>query len=136
MADYNRAVVVDDVYLEGENIRLVLRNRSDFPIERVKFIAELWDVDGNPLVCNTDGVSTYFNGAYRLELLPEEWTEHYRFDFDDYVQPTVSIGAVRITVVSWTDFEGYTRDIPEEHRPTQMFRRWNAGIPAEPTPLV
>ncbi len=136
VADYNRAVVVDDVYLEGENIRLVLRNRSDFPIERVKFIAELWDVDGNPLVCNQDGVSTYFNGAYRLELLPEEWTEHYHFDFDDYVQPTVSIGAVRITVVSWTDFEGYTRNIPEEHRPTQMFRRWNAGIPAEPTPLV
>ena len=134
VADFNRAVVPDDIYLDGENIRLVLRNRSDFPVDRVYFVIETWDGDGNPLVCNQDGYSNSFNGAYRLELLPGEITEHYRFDFEHYVQPLYPIGAVKITITSWRDQEGYTRNIPEEQQPTQMFRRWNTPSPATPTP--
>ncbi|MBR2822408.1 MAG: Ig-like domain-containing protein [Clostridia bacterium] len=134
VADYNRAVVPDDIYLEGENIRLVLRNRSDFPVDRVYFVIETWDGNGNPLVSNQDGQSSTFNGAYRLELLPGEITDHYRFDFDDFVQPTASIGAVKITITGWRDQEGYTRNIPEEQQPTQMFRRWNTPVPATPVP--
>ena len=134
VADFNRAVVPDDIYLEDEKIRLVLRNRSDFPVDRVYFTIEVWDREGNPLVCNQDGQSTSFTGAYRLELLPDEITEHYRFDFDDYVQPLESMGAVKITITSWRDNEGYTRNIPEEHQPTQMFRRWNTPVPTTPAP--
>ena len=125
VADFNRAVVVDDVYLEHEQIRLVFRNRADFAVDRVYFTVELWDKDGNPLVCNSDGVSTSFNGVYKqLTLYPEDRTEHYRFDFENYVQPLVSIASVRVTITSWRDLEGYTRNIPEESRPSQTFRRF------------
>ena len=35
MGDFNRAVVVDDVYLQDEQIRLVFRNRESFTVEKV-----------------------------------------------------------------------------------------------------
>ena len=124
VADFNRAVVVDDVYLEGENIRICLRNRSGFTVDRVYFTVETFDRDGKPLVCNTDGVSNSFKGAYRLSLGPGERSEHYRFDFGDYVQPTESIAIVNVTVTGWRDAEGYTRNIPEEERPNQSYRRF------------
>lgn len=134
VADFNRAVVVDDVYIENERIRLSFRNRSNFPVERVYFTVETWDAAGDPLVCNSDGISASFSGAYRLELLPDERTEHYRFDFDDYVQPLEKIGSVRVTITSWQDQEGYTRKIPEDARPSQVFRRFLPTPTPSPTP--
>ena len=98
VADFNRAVVIDDLYLEGENIRLILRNRSNFTVDRVYFTVETYDAEGNPLVCNADGASNSFNGSYRLEIAPDEGSEHYQFDFGDYVQPTDQIGTVVVTI--------------------------------------
>ena len=95
---------------------------------------ETWDAAGDPLVCNSDGISASFSGAYRLELLPDERTEHYRFDFDDYVQPLEKIGSVRVTITSWQDQEGYTRKIPEDARPSQVFRRFLPTPTPSPTP--
>lgn len=124
VADFNRAIVVDDLYMEWENIRLVLRNRSDFSVDRVYFTVETFNAAGEPLVCNADGVSNFFEGMYRLEIPPEGISEHYMFDFGDYVQPTERIGTVTVTVTGWRDLEGYTRNIPEEQRPTQSFTRF------------
>jgi len=131
VADFNRAVVVDDLYMEGDEIRIVLRNRSNFTVDRVYFTVETYDGDGNPLVCNADGVSNFFDGSYRLELGPNERSQHYKFHFGDYVQPTQRIALVNLQITSWRDIEGYTRNISEEHRPTQSYRRF---IPSTPTP--
>ena len=124
VADYNRAVVVDDLYLEGQNIRMILRNRSDFPVEKVVFQVDTYDEYGDPLVCNADGASTSFIGSYRMTLNPDEETEHYYFNYGDWVQPIEKIGTVTLTVLSWTDSEGYTWNIGEEHRPNQTYRRY------------
>lgn len=124
VADFNRAIVVDDLYMEGDNIRISLRNRSDFTVDRVYFTIETFDQDGNPLVCNSDGVSNSFQGSYRLELGPDERSEHYRFEFGDYVQPTTSISTVSIYVTGWRDLEGYTRSIPEDSYPSQSYHRF------------
>ena len=124
VADFNRAVVIDDLYIEGEQIRIVLRNRSNFTVNRVYFTVETFDGDGQPLVCNSDGYSNSFEGSYRLELGPDERSEHYRFHFGDYVQPMSPIGAVTIRVTGWRDTEDYTRNISEEHQPTQSYRRF------------
>ena len=124
VADYNRAVVVDDLYLEGQNIRMILRNRSNFPVEKVVFQVDTYDAEGNPLVCNADGASTSFIGSYRLTLNPDEETEHYRFDYGDWVQPIDRIGTVTVTILSWTDSEGYTWNVAEDQRPNQTYRRY------------
>ncbi len=131
VADFNRAVVVDDLYMEGDEIRIVLRNRSNFTVDRVYFTVETYDGDGNPLVCNADGVSNSFEGSYRLELGPNERSQHYKFHFGDYVQPAQRIALVNLQITSWRDIEGYTRNISEEHRPTQSYRRF---IPSTQTP--
>ena len=127
VGDFNRAVVVDDLYLEGDNIRIVLRNRSSFTVDRVYFTAETFDANGQPLVCNADGVSNFFEGSYRFELGPDERTEHYVFDFGDYVQPLSPIMTVRLTITGWRDLEGYTRNIPEEDQPDQTYTRFMPG---------
>ncbi len=124
VADYARAVVVDDVFMEGDNIRLTVRNRSSFSVDRVYFTVETYDANGQPLVCNSDGESNSFTGSYRYELGPDERSEHYMFDFGDYVQPTEKIATVTVTITGWRDTEGYTRNIGEEDRPTQSYHRF------------
>ena len=133
VGDFNRAVVVDDLYLEGESIRISLRNRSDFTVTRVNFTISVYDAYDQPLVCHSDGVSTSFQGSYRLELGPDERSQHYKFNFGEYVQPTAPIGSVVLEVTGWTDAEGYTRNIPEDDRPTQSYRRFIPGAPAPGT---
>ena len=88
---------------------------------------ETYDGEGKPLVCNADGVSNTFEGAYRLEIGPDERSQHYKFDFGHYVQPLSSIGTVVLKVTSWRDLEGYTRTIPESEQPTQSFTRFVPG---------
>ena len=124
VADFNRAIVIDDLYLEGENIRLSLRNRSNFTVDRVYFTVETYDAYNEPLVCNVDGESNSFNGYYRYEIAPYDVSHHYMFDFPDYVQPTAQIGAVVVKITGWRDLEGYTRNIPESEYPTQSYRRF------------
>ena len=124
VGDFNRAVIVDDLYLERDNIRIVLRNRSDFTVDRVYFTCETYDANGQPLVCNSDGVSNSFSGAYRQELYPGDISEHYIFDFGDYVQPTAMIARVVLKVTGWRDLEGYTRNIPEDEYPNQTYTRY------------
>ena len=124
VGDFNRAVVVDDVYLQDEQIRLVFRNRESFTVEKVYFRVECYDVTGSPLVCNKDGVSGSFSGYYDLELQPDSTTEHYRFTFEDYLQPADPICGMNVYITGWKDSEGYTRNIPEDQWPMRGFYRY------------
>jgi len=124
VADFNRAVVVDDLYLEGQNVRMVFRNRSNFTVDRIYFTVTMYDGNGDPLVCNTDGESNYFTGMYKYEVGPEGVTQHYVFTFENYVQPTTTIGAVTVAITGWRDLEGYTRNIKEDFRPSLSYQRF------------
>ena len=130
VGDFNRAVVVDDVYVENEQIRLSLRNRSDFTMARVYFTINCYDAEGRPLVCNVDGVSTSFNGYYPLLLGPDEITEHYRFTFRDYMQPLSPIYGVEVAITGWMDTDGTEWSITNEAlQPRQSFRQFVWNVP-------
>ncbi len=122
--DFNRAAVVDDLYIENEKIRMTFRNRSDFVLNQVNFTVECYNNDGEPIVCNKDGESTFFTGIYPLPLEPGEQTMHYEFEFRNYAEPTEPIGIVVVSITGWVDSEGYTRNIAEDDQPTQTFRRY------------
>ncbi len=125
VGDFNRAVVVDDVYLDAsENIRLVFRNRSDFDIQRVTFYAECYTATGQAVICNVDGLSNHFTGAYNRVIEADGYTEHYQFDFDDYLEPTEPIAGINVFITSWTDTQGYTRKIPQEQWPMRGYYRY------------
>jgi len=125
VADFNRAVVVDDLYVEDDNdIRMTFRNRSDFTLERVHFKVECFNTEHEPLVCNTDGESAYFTGYYPLELGPGEYTQHYEFFFRNFLKPSEEIAIVTVTITGWEDSEGYFRSIPEEEQPSLDYWRY------------
>ena len=123
VADYNGAVRVDDIHVETKTnkIRITLQNISNFEIDRVNFRINCFDKDGNPLVCNTDGVSTSFEGSYPQMLEAGAESVHGVFIFRNAVfnEP---LGRVTLTILSWTDAEGYTWSIPEEE---QIPRSWD-----------
>ncbi len=127
--DFNRAIVVDDLYLYNDQLRVRFRNRGDFTVQKVYFTAECYGLDPEtgaevPIVCNSDGVSTSFSGYYSGMLNPGEITNEYDFIFKDYVQPYQPVTAVELTIYSWLDTAGYTRNIPEDDRPSMTYRRY------------
>ncbi len=135
--DFNRAIVVDDLYMINDQINICFRNRSDFSVQKVYFTVTCYGLDPLtgvevPIVCNTDGVSTSFSGYYSGILNPEETTNDITdnitnatgFVFLDYAQPSQQITAVELTIYSWLDLAEYTRNIPEEDRPSMTYRRY------------
>ena len=114
--DYNGAIMVEGLTVDANNqIRITLRNMSDFTVNRVYFRVECYDRDGNPMVCNTDGESTFFDGSYQLPIDPGQRSIHGYFSFPgaSYSDP---LGAVVVTVNRYTDLEGFSWSIPEDVR--------------------
>ena len=54
---------------------------QDLTLENIHFRIECFDLDGNPMICNTDGESTFFEGDYPFVLAPYERTAHGAFRF-------------------------------------------------------
>ena len=112
--DYNGAVLVEGLMVDANNqIRITMRNMSEFGISRVRFRVDCFDREGNPLVCNTDGVSTSFTGYYPLPLEPTARSVSGAFRFDNAAY-TEELGSIVLTVTEYTDGEGYTWVIPED----------------------
>ena len=128
--DYNGAVMIEELYLTDDNrIKLVFRNMSDFIIDRVNFTIYCYDMFGQPMVCNDDGVSTSFDGNYPLELYPNERTEHGRFNFHHFAIAD-TIGVVEVRITGWVDSEGYRWSIQEDMQPTMSWGRYGVtGFP-------
>ena len=97
----------------GQSIRITLRNMSqDLTLENIHFRIECFDLDGNPMICNTDGESTFFEGDYPFVLAPYERTAHGAFRFNNF-EADIPIGSLKLTILSWKDSDGYTWYIPE-----------------------
>ena len=114
VGNFNHVVMTEDLFVDANNnIRITMLNMSrDITLGSIHFVIECFDTDGNPMVCNTDGVSTSFEGDYPFLLGPYDRTVHGSFRFRNYVIDQ-TLGAVTLTVVSWTDADGYTWKIPE-----------------------
>ena len=114
VADFNGMVMCASAYIDESNkIRLVLYNMSpSFAVRRVYFRVDVYDTQGQPMVCSTDG-NTYFNGNYPLTLEPLAHTEHGRFNFTNY-QVQGMIGYVTITVTGYEFDNGQKWWIPED----------------------
>ena len=122
VGNFNEAVMIEDLYVEnGGTIRITLRNMSqDIVLENIHYRIECYDTQGNPMICNTDGESTFFEGDYPFMVQPLERTLHGAFRFKNYVI-TQKIGKVVLTVLSWRDNNGETWNIPTEY---QIRREW------------
>jgi len=126
--DFNGAIIVDSLNVRGDyDIRVTLKNvNRDIIVRNVYFTVECFDLDGNPMVCNTDGVSCYFNGSYPFELGPYERSNlsHIRFSNYNITEP---VGGIRVTITGWKDPWGYDWEIPEGDRKPQSWYRFGGG---------
>lgn len=113
VADFNGAVQIEDCWIENNRIKIVLRNESNFTVEKVYFRVECFDDNGEPVICNRDGISTFFNGTYPIEMYPDESSVHGKFNFVECVYPEY-LGAIRVRITGWEDSEGYTRRASDE----------------------
>lgn len=111
--NYDKAVVITDLYVSDNKIKIVAKNKSDMNITKFFFTVTCYDMLGNPAVCNTDG-SALFTGSYRYTLYEGDSTTHGRFTFDNYVDPDVALGRVTITLTGYRTDDGYSRDIAPE----------------------
>ena len=114
VGNFNEAVLVEGLAADnGQSIRITLRNMSqDLTLENIHFRIECFDLDGNPMICNTDGESTFFEGDYPFVLAPYERTAHGAFRFNNF-EADIPIGSLKLTILSWKDSDGYTWYIPE-----------------------
>lgn len=122
VGNFNEAVMAEGLEVNDRNqIRIVLRNMSDdITLQNIYYTVECFDWSGNPIVCSTDGESTFFTGYYPFEVLPRERTIHGCFRFQNY-QVEEPIGMAILTVTGWKDIDGVTWTIPESER---VPRQW------------
>ena len=127
VGNFNAAVMIEDLTVNKNNeIKIVLRNMSDdITFENIHYKIECFDRHGEPMICNKDGESTYFEGNYPYEVAPRDRTVHGCFRFKNYVIEE-KLGAVILTVTSWRDTNGVTWSIPEGE---QVPRQWTRLTP-------
>ena len=134
VGDYNTAVRAEEIYLDNNQIKLVLRNVSTLNIQRAEFTIECFDIYDQPLACNLNGAN-YFDGVYQYPLAEDEETRHGRFNFIDFVQPYEQIGRVVVTVTSYRTQEGLRFDIPyDRQKPLEYKSSAYIGYLPEPEP--
>ena len=123
VGDFNHAIRIEDLSVNSKNeIKIVLRNVSDFNIKNVHLSIACYDENEEPFVCNKDGEKTYFEADYPYTLAPYDRTVHGSFRFRNYVIDR-PLGAVVLTVVSWRDENNITYLIPEYDRPKMQWTR-------------
>ncbi len=135
VADFDGAVQVEGLYISQDNqIKISLRNVSDIRVRRVYMHIDCYDLFGNPMVYNTDGVTCGFDAIYPLELQTGERSIHGQFWFNNKME-TGMLGQVVLTVTGYEFENGQRWDIPAEDRIPSLPARSELFGTATPTPV-
>lgn len=113
--DFDSAVMVEGLQITDQNkIMVVLRNMSSYNLQKVYFRVDCWDIYNQPMIVSEDGVSTFFEGSYPLELYAYGRTQHGKFAWK-YLDNGM-LGKVVLTVTGYVFDNGQSWTIPEEYR--------------------
>lgn len=126
--DFNGAIIVDGLSVTGDTkIWVSLKNvNSSLTVRNVYFTVECFDMNGDPMVCNIDDISTHFDGSYPFELGPYQRTNFEHIRFSNY-NITAPIGGIRVTITGWKDPFGYDWEIPVNDRKPHSWYRFGGG---------
>jgi len=131
VGDFNGAVLIEDLEVDSRNnIKITLRNMSEIVLEEIYFRVDCYNLWLTPMICNTDGESTWFNGTYPLELYPREKSVNGQFNFGK-ADISDDLGEIVLTITGWKDSDGYVWTIPESERVT---KEWLNRNYLSPTP--
>ena len=132
VGNYIEAVQVEELYVDSQNnIMISLWNSTqDLTLGSIFFRIECFDTEGNPFVCNTDGVSTYFEGEYYNGLPPMSRTYNGCFTFKNWMIDR-PLGAVALSITGWQDSEGNVWRIPDSEQVRKTWNMYNNYNPGE-----
>lgn len=133
VGNYDKALKITDLYLSGNRIKITVNNESNMNVTRFSFVIECYDIYDAPLMCNENGSHTFY-GSYSLPLYEGDNTEHGRFYFGDFVQPSEQIGRVVMRLTGYSTDTGYSRDIRSSKQPEMEFVA-ASYVGATPTPV-
>lgn len=114
VGNYDKALVITDLYLSDNKIRITVLNQSNMNITKFYYTIEVYDMFGQPLPCNENGSNT-FNGSYGYTLYEGDVTRHGRFYFSNFVRP-LNMGRVVMRITGYRTDDGYSRDIRLERQ--------------------
>ena len=131
--NFNGMIMCGSANIDQYNkIRLSFWNMSRYyTVSAIYFRVDCFDTQGNPMVCTTDG-GTSFNGTYPLPLEPGESTVHGRFNFGNF-RETGLFGYVVVTVTGYAFDNGQKWWIPEDQQ--NPYRSTDSSHWGEPTPV-
>ena len=115
VGDYDEAIRLTDVYLQNNAVKLAAYNESDMSITRFYFEVELYDIYGDPIACNKSGTNILY-GYYGHTLDEGDATQHGRFTFYNFTQPSEIIGQLVAHVTSYRADDGFEYKIPSDSR--------------------
>lgn len=121
VGNYDKALKLTDLYLQSNQIKIVVLNESNMTIERFYFTIECYDIYDQPLACTQTG-ENIFDGSYRYTLYEGDSTSHGRFYFDNFLQPTEDIGRVVMYITGYRTDDGYSRNIRTEKQTVVEFK--------------
>jgi uncharacterized protein YjdB len=123
VGNFIEAVLVEELYVDSQNnIQISLRNMTqDLTLGSISYRIECFDTEGNPFVCNTDGVSMYFDGEYVYGLPPMGRT-YYGYFISRNCAIDRMLGGITLTITGWQDAEGNAWQIPDNE---QVRNTWN-----------
>lgn len=135
VGNYDKALKITDLYLNNNQIKMVVNNESNMTIARFYFLVCCYDAQDNPIVCHENGGNS-FEGSYRYTLYEGDNTTHGRFYFGDFVQPETPIARVTMQITSYSTDDGFFRDIDEEDQTVVEYKTVDfVGKPVE-TPVA
>ena len=100
VGDFDHALRLTDAYVEGADIHLTVRNRSELNITSITAEVSVYDIDGNLVPCNSKDGSGTFKVVYRRTLGPGASTRDDGWKTVDFMlpdSPTVSTYVVKVT---------------------------------------
>lgn len=114
VGNYDKALIITDLYLSDNKIRITALNQSNMNITKFFYTIEVYDMFGQPLPCNENG-SHIFTGSYGYTLYEGDVTRHGKFLFNNFVRP-LNMGRVVMRITGYRTDDGYSRDIRPERQ--------------------
>ena len=121
VGDWEHALKLTDAYVEGDLARPTVKNVSDLTITSITIEVSIYDIDGQPVPCNSkDSKSNTFQMVYRNTLSPGATTKQNGWKVVRYKQPTSL--TVSDYVLKITEFEidhDWIKVIRKKNQPTK-----------------
>ncbi len=120
IGDWDYALEIRDAWVEGDLQRLRVRNNSTLEITSITAEVAVFDVDGNPVPCNSkDGTNT-FQMVYNRLLEPGKNTQDQYWKTVNYAPPnSMMVSEYQVTITQYQIEKDWVKVIRKIHRKTR-----------------